>query len=352
MRSVVVSVAFLSLLCTACTPTGSGKKKSLVDSDAIAQDGTSTGFGLPDTLFQPGDAVAPMDIVSDPEVGKPPPSDNGSPVDPGPQPTDDGPPKDDGPDPPATPISGGGLVVEINSVEPPLQSATVTTKFRYGALPQPNASQTEGPCQVIYSNGKPTVDTTLGIDAGTITYSGLQQPMTLGPTQTAYGVEYLSGLPSNQSFIISGSTIGLSATGGQVPAFSVQANVPFPIQVSSPKAGGTVDKGNALTAVWNPGNGTHVRIDLFVIDGAEEEQLKGNTITCNIPGDVGSYTIPNHIMKQLPGGGKSGFPDFNFDYLVFGITRVVLVETALANGFGTVFLGVTRTGGGIAKLED
>ncbi len=120
----------------------------------------------------------------------------------------------------------------------------------------------------------------------------------------------------------------------------------------NPNPNGEVDKDNALTVTWNPGNGTHTRIDLFVYDGAKEKQKSGSTITCNLTGDAGSYTIPPNLMNQLPGGGSSGFPDFNFDYLVYGVSRIGLSEVVLPNGYGTVSLAVTRTSGGVVKLKD
>ena len=198
-------------------------------------------------------------------------------------------------------------------------------------------------------------DSAPGLDAGTITFTGLTQPMVLQPVdQGAAGFVYTSGLSQEHPKILGGQgTVGLAITGGaHVPPASTGAAVPAPIFVSQPQANGTVDKDNPLKVVWNAGNGTHVRIDLWVFDGADEEQLKGNTITCTVEGDTGQYTIPSNVMGQLPGGGDQGFPDFNFDYVVYGVSRITLGEAQLPNGYGSMSLVLTRSGGGYAKLKD
>ncbi len=355
MRKNTLPVIVLATLATAaCTPAGGRRgNPNPSSSDALAKD---TSLAFPDTIFQVSDTVDPADSVVDPGDAPPPPTDDGPPPkDEGPPQKDDGPPpKDDGPDPPPMPVSGGVLIVEVVSTDPAYQLAYVNAKMRFGPEPVPDANYVEGNCSVIYSNGTTPPDNTIGIDGGTITVTGLTQSMVMPPVNGGpQGTTYSSGLPESQPTIIGGvGTIGVATAGGKdVPAWSTGVPAPAQIFVTSPSAGGKVNKSNALNVLWNKGNGNFTRIDMFVYDGVDEEQKSGNTITCNIPGDPGSFVIPKSVMKKLPGGGDDGFPDFNFDYVIFGVSRITLKEVVLPDGWGTVQVAATRTAGGAAKLD-
>ena len=353
------AVVALCAALSACSPTGGSRGVPPHSSGTDTPDGTE-GLNFMDTGFQVSDDGAldtPTidDSTTPPTDAGPTPTDEGGVdvADPGPPPTDDGiPPPDTEPDPPPQPITGGVLVVQVESND--LEVGSVSARFRYGPAPEPAAVATDGPCKVVYSDGKdPPPDPAPGLDSGTIEVSGLNQPMTMTPANQGGSFVYASGLSEdNKSILGPGATVSVTAKGGKhLPSWATAVTVPQQVAVYSPSSG-AVDKDKNLTVQWNPGNGTAVRIDLLVVDGAAQKQLKGNTITCTIAGDTGSHPIGAQLMKKLPGGGKEGFPDFNFDYLVYGVTRLSNASVALPAGFGAVDVAVSRSAGGFVKLED
>ena len=142
--------------------------------------------------------------------------------------------------PPSEPVFGGAVVLDISSVEPPYQGATVTAHFYHGAAAAPPVVATDGPCQAVQTDGTPWVDPTPGLDAGALTFTGLTQPLTLVPQDRgALGWRYEGVLPEGTVLLGAAPTVVLSAEGGpNVPSFSVSAPVPPPVQVASPVPGG------------------------------------------------------------------------------------------------------------------
>src|SRR5688572_11654034 len=63
------------------------------------------------------------------------------------------------------------------------------------------------------------------VSAGTLTFTGLEQPLTLEPD--AYGVYYLTSIPPD--LFDPGATVGVSAAGAAFPAFTASVAAPGPI---------------------------------------------------------------------------------------------------------------------------
>ena len=358
MRTTWISATLLAL--AACSPAPNRPSALLPVGDAqFGSDAPDTGATWKplEDVTEPSDA----DMIPDPGVA----TDPGLAFDPGMEVPDEGPPDtgpeipDEGPDVPEVsqlgPITGGIAVLQVDN--PQFLSAQVNVKFREGPAPLAPIQQTVGACSTmdvsVFTNG--IADPSAGLDAGTVTITGLQQPMSLIPVDQGgtKGHVYSSGLPANNSSILSGSTITVAASGGQfVPAWETVIASPTPVNVSWPPDDleEQINKKKDLAVTWTAGNGTHTRIDLVSIDGQDEDVNNGVMVVCELDGDPGSFVVPSALFSQLHGGGDASFPDFNFDYLVFGVTRVILQEVPVAGG-GMVTVAVSRSNGGIAKLD-
>jgi hypothetical protein len=191
----------------------------------------------------------------------------------------------------------------------------------------------------------------MGLDAGDISFNGLLQPLTLTSTTNEENeTVYLSPLPDDLASILpTVGDISVETTGGSdVPAWQASAAVPAPLSIFKP-GGGELNKNSPLEMTWNAANGTHTRIDIFILGSSSGEQLPGYTIRCNLAGDPGSFIISPALLAQLPGEGPSGVFGAS-DFLVYGISRITLSEVSLPQNKGTVSLAVTRTEGGYAPL--
>ena len=337
-------------------PAGGGGSGQGGDADSAATD--SDGFNVEDSPSPDLDVPRVVDPGTPlPDVPLPPkdegpwvPDDGPAPPDPGPPPPDGGPPPpDDGNPPPPGKVYGGVLVAQIETSD--IKLGSVSGGFGSSPTVDPTPVAETGPCKVVYSTGQdpPPVP---GLDAGPIVLTGLNQPVTLTPVAQAGGVIYQSGLSSqNPSIFGAEPNIGVSAAGGPtVPAWNAVIPVPVPVQIAAP-AGDSVKKNQPLIFQWNAVAGMQVRIDIFVYDGMAQKTLKGNTVVCTFADDVTSWAVPKELMSLLPGGGEDSFPDFNFDYAVWLVTRVSLVETTLPDGLGTITAAASRSGGGAAKLK-
>jgi len=242
-------------------------------------------------------------------------------------------------------ITGGVLVVQVENAQ--VQVGSVTVGFREGPTPTATPIAASGDC-IVLSDAPPPTDGAPGLDAGTVSITGLKMPMELTPSEGADGFTYDSGLDEDNKTILGAvPTITVTATGGaHVPAFSGTAGIPAPVTVTQPN--GDADKGSALTVAWNSTGAASTRIDLFVYDGEKGEQMKGNTVSCTLDGDPGTYTVPASMIGELPGGGSGAF---NFDYLIVGVSRIEVTEVPLDGELGTVTIAVTRSGGGGVPFE-
>ncbi|MFT5431709.1 MAG: hypothetical protein ACI9OJ_002406 [Myxococcota bacterium] len=254
--------------------------------------------------------------------------------------------------PPVGEISGGILVVQVETSE--VKVGTVAVGFQEGLPVAETPIASEGACDVFPFSGGAGPAASAGLDAGTVTLAGLKTPMALAPVDSgAAGWTYDSGLPDdNESILSVAPTVTVSGSGGsQVPAFAGTVGVPAPVTVFSPT--NDAQKDQPLTVSWNPAGAAATRIDLFVYDGEKMEQMKGNVISCNFDGDSGTAVVPAALMKMLPGGGSG---PFNLDFLIVGVSRIEVAEVPLADGdggtLGTVTIAVTRSGGGGVPFED
>jgi hypothetical protein len=257
--------------------------------------------------------------------------------------------EDVGPDtqkPPfASGVSGSVVIVEVKSSQ--LNSGAVNAHFTTSPAPAPNPVAEYGPCKVLYSAGNMNNAAVPGLDAGSVVVTGLNTPVTLNASSQGGGVVYSSGLAANQDSIFQAGTISVNAQGSeQMAPFQGQVATPSLVNLTQPSSGSSFDTQKSLAIQWNAGNGSAVNIDLFVvtIDG---DPLAGNTISCTLAGDPGSYTIPSGAMNMLPGKGSLFSPDI----LVYAVSRVTSTQVTLQDSAGTVSIVAIRSAGDGGAIE-
>lgn len=247
---------------------------------------------------------------------------------------------------PKAPVSGGVLIVEVDSQQ--YELGTAAAHLVYGALPEATPITTYGLCDVL-----PAEELTPpknGLDAGVISLEGLLKPVTLTPTQAPEGIIYSSNLPeSTKNILLGNSPVTAKAAGGaHMPAWSLTVEQPKPITILSPKTGvlDNLSSSQALTIQWNPANGTSSTVHLYVVDAGGKAK-PGNTVRCTFEGDPGQAVIPKEAMSVLPKGGGL-FPD---NFLVFAVSRITTSEVALSDNKGIATLGIMRTQAGVSGFN-
>lgn len=134
--------------------------------------------------------------------------------------------------------------------------------------------------------------------AGTITVTGLLAPVSIDePFDGRYHT--FGGLPDPLFEV--GASVGVSASGGQVPAFAASAVAPAALSIAAFDGSGTavLTDGADLTLTWS-GADPSTRVRVFANSaGAFHGVPPAYKLECDAP-DTGSFTIPRAIIEALP----------------------------------------------------
>lgn len=152
--------------------------------------------------------------------------------------------------------------------------------------------------------------TAVHLDAGDLTISGPGVNMTVSPSFTANGALYVAALPAP----LSAGTWGAAGAGGaDVGAFAESAlEVPPLVMMTTELAPGTeISRATGLTLNWTGGGATdvvmiHGRSYAVPEDAARPIlnmlQYRSHAFVCTVDASDGSFTVPDYIMDNLPGG--------------------------------------------------
>lgn len=140
-------------------------------------------------------------------------------------------------------------------------------------------------------------------NAGTITVSGVGMGLTVSPSGTGF---YLNTESIAYPGFDAGATIGLTAAGGEFPAFSLTVKGVAPLTVTPPTE--AVRKGAPLRLSWEPSSVmTGARLHIIVSLDNHGTTATRQQIECDAP-DTGSLDIPEVLVSALWDLGVSGFP--------------------------------------------
>ena len=130
------------------------------------------------------------------------------------------------------------------------------------------------------------------ISAGTITITGPATPVTLAPTGEKPSVVYAPAIfpvPADET------SLAMSATGADFPAFTADGLVPARIAGFTPPA--SLSRGSGYTAAWDTaGAGWRFRIEIVANPTSPSELY---VMTCDVP-DSGTYEIPAAAFALFP----------------------------------------------------
>ena len=202
----------------------------------------------------------------------------------------------------------------------------------------PPPIQTVGACDVINvsadSAGGP-----FGYDAGSISVMGTSRPVTLTPNAGGSGsVTYTSNLSEdNQDIYNPNASITISAAGGaDIPAFNGTITSHGEHEMTSPAPDASVSGDTNIA--WSPAqSGNDVLVSVVPLN-AVFSPIDGPGLSCAVPSDSGSFTIPAAAMDALQGPRLA-------------ITVIKVVNQSVQAGSNTVVLNVTYAHGSVVTLN-
>jgi hypothetical protein len=169
--------------------------------------------------------------------------------------------------------------------------------------------------------------TQVGLDAGTITFTGPAGPPVTLPLELGikgmYGAILSAGaIPS------SGGTFTFTGSGGaDVGSFTSTVTLSNPIfNWTNQSVAATVDRTQGLLVTWTGGNpDTSV-----VISGTSTSTASGLLagFGCRVAAEAGQFTVPSYILLGLPGG--SGGVNMQND--IFSTLSATGLDTSSAGG--------------------
>jgi hypothetical protein len=130
------------------------------------------------------------------------------------------------------------------------------------------------------------------LSAGTLTVTGLAQPMTIEPTPEALYAAY-----AQQPLIQPGGQITASAPGAELGAFELAVRGPRPLVVSN-REQLALEQGEPLRIEWAPSDDPAARIRLWLISDYGHGPVHPAVIHCDAP-DTGLLTIPADWVDWL-----------------------------------------------------
>lgn len=202
----------------------------------------------------------------------------------------------------------------------------------------PPPIQTVGACDVINVSADSTGGP-FGYDAGSISVMGTSRPVTLTPNAGGSGsVTYTSNLSEdNQDIYNPNASITISAAGGaDIPAFNGTITSPGEHEMTSPAPDASVSGDTNIA--WSPAqSGNDVLVSVVPLN-AVFSPIDGPGLSCAVPSDSGSFTIPAAAMDALQGPRLA-------------ITVIKVVNQSVQAGSNTVVLNVTYAHGSVVTLN-
>ena len=181
----------------------------------------------------------------------------------------------------------------------------VINQYTAAAFLLPYSGPKVGGCEILQetypaSGHEPSAPSSQ-LDAGTLTISGPGvSSQTVGIIQGPTGPDYYSALASGA--LQGGGTYTLTGAGGtQVGPFTATATFPdsFTSNLSSLT---TVNHAQPLTITWS-GTGFNVADILIIGDVLTTTTTKANSVTCVVPANLGTFTVPAAALAYLPPSG-------------------------------------------------
>lgn len=165
--------------------------------------------------------------------------------------------------------------------------------------------QTIGPCVLLDCTGAaPAL-----VSAGTITFAGAAEPVTLTPDA---GNAYTRFMTSAAPLFAGGDSITVAASGADVPAFSTSLVMPGKTTITSPAKPTpqspqlNINRTLDLTLQWTGSSVGKVQIGL--------NDLARHTLLCGFDASAGMGTIPSAALMTLPAGlGSFGIDAVNVE---------------------------------------
>ena len=156
-----------------------------------------------------------------------------------------------------------------------------------------------GGCDVIECPGDPTI---YGPHrAGTVTVTGAAVLISMTPsTEGLYG-----GFDASQEMFAGGTTLSVTATGDEVPAFTASLQAPGKAMITSPARPPndtlTIDRRSGLPVSWTGGSGA---MGVTVVGDGDLSR----SVLCSFDASAGNGTVPAELLTMLPAGqGSVGF---------------------------------------------
>jgi hypothetical protein len=156
-----------------------------------------------------------------------------------------------------------------------------------------------------------------GLDAGTVSITGLSAPVTMMPGQIGHHYDFV-GLP--HPGFQPGASVLLRASGAQVAPFTLQGRGVTALEVPGDKL--VLEPGKPFELKWTPGPPGPARIAIQI--EIDQHGLSHASLQCDVP-DQGTASIPAGLIDGLIAQGTSGFPKLT------AIRRTVDAAT-LSNG--------------------
>jgi hypothetical protein len=166
----------------------------------------------------------------------------------------------------------------------------------------PATLEREGPCLLAEFTGvQPAL-----LSAGTVTLAGPSSSVTMPPSA---GNSTSTSQPG--ALWSTGDSVLVSASGADVPAFSLAPVAPPPIELTAPAPGAPDDAGafhldisrlEDLNVAWNGASSGRVEVVLFGNVTGADGGTSPVTIECTFDGAPGVGVIPASVLQKVPPG--------------------------------------------------
>ncbi len=154
------------------------------------------------------------------------------------------------------------------------------------------------------NNSNPTKPIYAG--AGALSVTGLLdqngKATYVGPIPPEADLQYkMTTWSGTEKSFAGGETITVKATGGQVPAFSISATAPYPIEVTTPDPGGpiTLSASSDFPVTWMTASDGTVYVTIFSDLNDDVGKTGSATLSCTFQADYGKGVVPAAAIQKL-----------------------------------------------------
>ena len=193
---------------------------------------------------------------------------------------------------------------------------------------------TDGPCHVDVCDDASSTGAATHASAGTVTITSSDLMGSAVATADAAG-NYTTSTFGFPSAFLGAEHLQVSASGGEVPAFQGDVDVPLVLLLTSPpytkgQASVDVQRSSDLSLVWTRG----VKDVVLWVQGysVRADQEPGSAyLTCQFPSETGSGTIKSALLQQLGADGRLNLLTIDTKSVVAGdysVTLAVAMPTA------------------------